>query len=275
MTNSPFLVIGATGKTGSRVSDLLEAAGHSVRRGSRQSPTPFDWEDSSGWAATMAGVSAIYVTYYPDLAYPEAPEKIQLLTETAKAAGVERVVLLAGRGEPRAEACEDIVRNSGLGYTLIRAAWFAQNFSEGFLYDSAMDGFLALPAGDVAEPFVDLDDVAEVVVAALTDPAHAGQVYDLTGPRLLTFTEVAAELGAAMGRPLVYQPITSEQFHEGLTALGDPVLADVFTEVCRQIFDGRNAKLGGAIESVLGRPARDFADYCAQAAAAGAWEKAA
>jgi uncharacterized protein YbjT (DUF2867 family) len=275
MQSSPILVIGATGKTGSRVADLLDAAGHNVRRASRSSETPFDWEDTKTWAPALAGVSAVYITYYPDLAFPGVPEKFQVLTEMAAAAGVGRLVMLAGRGEPRAEACEDVVRNSGIDYTLVRAAWFAQNFSEGFLYDSVMEGMLALPAGTVGEPFVDLDDVAEVVVAALTDPRHAGQVYELTGPRLLTFDDAAAELSRSSGMSLTYQPITSEDFHAGLIDLAGPVMADVFTEVCRQIFDGRNAMLGDGVERALGRPARDFADYCTRAAAEGAWAKAA
>ncbi|MDU8913152.1 SDR family oxidoreductase [Aestuariicoccus sp. MJ-SS9] len=275
MQTSPILVIGATGKTGSRVANLLDAAGHSVRRASRGSDTPFDWEEPGTWAPALGGVSAAYITYYPDMAFPGAADRIQALTEMAAQAGVGRLVLLAGRGEPRAEACEDIVRRSGIDYTLVRAAWFAQNFSEGFLFDAAMDGMIALPAGDVAEPFVDIDDVAEVVAAALTGDGHAGQVYDVTGPQLLTFHAAAAMLGAAMGREVGYAPIGFDMFHEALTGLEGPEVADVFTEVCRQIFDGRNARLGDGVQRALGRPARDFASYCTKAAAAGAWAKAA
>ena len=181
MQNSPILVIGASGKTGRRVADLLEAGGHLVRRASRSSETPFDWDDPRSWPTALAGVSAMYITYYPDLAFPDVPEKIEMLTKMAADAGVQRLVMLAGRGEPRAQVCEDIVRQSGLDYTLVRAAWFAQNFSEGFLYDAVMDGTLYLPAGAVAEPFVDIDDVAEVVAAALTDQSqnHVGQEYDV------------------------------------------------------------------------------------------------
>lgn len=275
MQSSPILVIGATGKTGSRVANLLDAAGHNVRRASRSSETPFDWENTETWAPALAGVSAAYITYYPDLAFPGVPEKFKMLTELAAAAGVERLVMLAGRGEPRAEACEDVVRNSGVDYTLIRAAWFAQNFSEGFLYDSVMDGMLAMPAGSVGEPFVDLDDVAEVVVAALTEPGHAGQTYDVTGPRLLTFGDAAAEINWSTGRDLTYQPISSEDFHGALIDLAGELMADVFTEVCRQIFDGRNENLGDGVERVLGRQPRDFADFCTRVATEGAWVKAA
>lgn len=273
MHSLPILVIGATGKTGRRVADLLEAEGHAVRRASRSSPTRFDWDEADTWPSALEGVSAIYINYYPDLAFPDAPGKIQMLTDMAAAVGVEKLVMLAGRGEPRAEACEEIVRRSGLDYTLVRAAWFAQNFSEGFLYDAVTQGMLALPAGDVAEPLVDIDDVAEVVAAALTDPGHARQEYDVTGPHLLSFDEATAELSRATGRAVAYQPISFEQFHDALIELDGLLLADVFTEVCRQIFDGRNARLGDGVQRALGREPRDFAAFCAQATVEGAWNR--
>ncbi len=275
MHSLPILVIGATGKTGRRVADLLEAEGHAVRRASRSSPTRFDWDEPDTWPRALEGVSAIYINYYPDLAFPDVPAKIQKLTDMAAAVGVGRLVMLAGRGEPRAEVCEEIVRRSGLDYTLVRAAWFAQNFSEGFLYDAVTQGMLALPAGDVAEPLVDIDDVAEVVAAALTDPRHARQEYDVTGPRLLSFHDATKELTRATGWIVAYQPISLEQFHDALIELDGPLLADVFAEVCRQIFDGRNARLGDGVQRALGREPRDFAAFCAQATAAGTWNRAA
>ncbi|MXQ09559.1 NAD(P)H-binding protein [Alphaproteobacteria bacterium GH1-50] len=275
MQKSPILVIGASGKTGSRVANLLEAAGHEVRRASRSSATLFDWERPETWSDALKGASAVYINYYPDLAFPGVPEKIRMLTETAVDAGVKKLVFLAGRGEPVAEASEDIVRKSGLDYTLVRAAWFAQNFSEGFLYDSVREGVLALPAGDVKEPFVDIDDVAEVVAASLTDPRHSRQEYEVTGPRLLSFADASAELARVAGRFVTYHPISFEQFHAALVDLEDQLLADVFTEVCRQIFDGRNARLGDGVQRALGREPRDFADFCDRAAAEGVWSAAA
>lgn len=275
MQKRPILVIGATGKTGRRVASLLETAGHAVRRGSRQSQTPFDWGHQSTWAPALDGVSAAYVTFFPDLSFPGAPENITALTEAAIAAGVDRLVLLSGRGESHAQTCEGIVRTCGLDYTLVRASWFAQNFSEGYLHGPVMEGMLAMPAGDVAEPFVDIDDIAEVVVGALTDPRHSRKEYDVTGPRLLTFQQAAAELGQATGRPVVYQPISLDQFHAAMTLIGGAMVADVFTNVCRETLDGRNATLGDGVQRALGRPARDFADFCAAAAASGTWAKAA
>ncbi len=90
-----------------------------------------------------------------------------------------------------------------------------QNFTEGYLLDPVREGVIALPAGDVAEPFVDVDDIADVAVAALTEDGHTGRLYELTGPRLLTFAEVAAELSKATGRDIVYVPLGIEEYAAG------------------------------------------------------------
>jgi len=275
MQHPPILVIGSSGKTGSRIARQLADRGYSVRHGSRHSTTPFDWDKPDTWPAALSGVHSAYISYFPDLAFPGASQKIEALTKSAVAAGVKRLVLLSGRGEVHAERCEDIVRRSGLEYTLVRAAWFAQNFSEGYLREPALEGLVALPAGDVREPIVDVDDIADVAVAALTEDRHAGQLYELTGPRLLTFDEAAAELSNAMGREVRYRPITLEEFHTSMQEIGGQLVADVFTEICREVLDGRNASLGDGVRRALDRAPRDFAGFCGVAAAAGAWDRAA
>ncbi len=169
MQGQPILVIGATGKTGRRVAAGLEARGQSVRRGSRNSATPFDWEAPETWTPALKGARAAYVTYFPDLAFPGAVEKLESLCETAKDCELEHLVLLSGRGEHHARLGEEVVRNSGLGFTIVRSAWFAQNFSEGYLRDPILSGVLPMPGGDVAEPIINIDDIADVAVAALTE----------------------------------------------------------------------------------------------------------
>jgi len=275
MQHPPILVIGSTGKTGRRIAGQLADLGYPVRYGSRHSSTPFDWDRPETWPAALVGAHAAYISYFPDLSFPGAPEKVRALTQTAAAAGVKRLVLLSGRGEHHALRCEEIVRQSGLEYTLVRAAWFAQNFSEGYLREPALDGVVALPAGNVREPIVDVDDIAAVAVAALTEEGHAGKLYEVTGPRLLTFAEAAAELSGAVGRSVRYQPITLDQFHTSMKEIGGDVIADVFTGICREVLDGRNASLGDGVQRALGRAPRDFADFCAAAAGAGAWSEAA
>ncbi len=275
MQKRPILVIGATGKTGSRIARLLSEAGHDVRRGSRRSATPFDWEDPATWPEALDGAGAAYVSYFPDLAFPGAVEKVAALCEVAWSAGVGRLVLLSGRGERHARLGEAAVRRSGLDFTLVRAAWFAQNFSEGYLRDQVLGGVIAMPGGDVREPIVDVDDIAEVAAAALTEPGHEGRLYEVTGPRLLSFAEMAGELAAATGRPIRHVPISFEEFHDGLVQVGGPFVADVFTVIARETLDGRNAALAGGVAAALGRPPRDFARFARAAAAAGAWSDAA
>ena len=163
------LVIGGTGKTGKRVADRLEGKGHKVRIGSRSSVPSFDWNDEAGWEAALSGVDAIYITYSPDLAMPGATDAIASLVWRAKLEGVKRLVLLSGRGEEEAQACERIVQESGLEWTIVRASWFNQNFSEGAFIDMVLSGAITLPAGDTPEPFVDVDDIADVAVAVYVE----------------------------------------------------------------------------------------------------------
>ncbi|MEJ2642047.1 MAG: NAD(P)H-binding protein [Desulfosarcinaceae bacterium] len=271
MTESPILIIGSTGKTGRRIVQKLREQGFRIREGSRHSQPVFDWTDPVTWPAAVAGVKAAYISYYPDLAAPGAPGTIEKLTACAREAGVERLVLLSGRGEHNAQRCEEIVRHSGLEYTLIRSSWFAQNFSEGALLGPVLSGMVAMPADGIREPFIDADDIAGVAVAALTDGRHAGQLYEVTGPRLMTFAEAVQEIAGAAGREVAYQPITLDQFHTELTHEAGSEMADLLTDLCREVFDGRNESLGDGVQRALGRPPRDFADFVRSAAAAGVW----
>ncbi|WP_336208626.1 NAD(P)H-binding protein [Nonomuraea sp. LPB2021202275-12-8] len=257
-----ILVTGGTGKTGRRVADKLTALGLPVRIGSRSASPSFDWADPDTWAPALAGVRSVYVSYYPDLAYPGAVDVVRAFVEQAMAAGVGRLVLLSGRGEPQAELSERIVRESGAEWTIVRCGWFMQNFTESYLLDPVLEGVIALPAGDVAEPFVDVDDIADVAVAALSEEGHEGKLYELTGPRLLTFADVAAELSAVTGREIVYVPITGEEYAAAAAGLGVPegeigLLQTLFDEV----LDGRNSYVTDGVSQALGRPARDFTDF--------------
>ncbi|MEM7376010.1 MAG: NmrA family transcriptional regulator [Pseudomonadota bacterium] len=275
MTQSPFLIVGATGKTGSRVADRLEAQGHAVRRASRQSERPFDWDAPESWPAVLDGVQSAYVTYFPDLAFPGAVDALGAFCETATDAGLEHLVLLSGRGEHHAREGERIVQAGAFDHTVVRSAWFAQNFSEGYLRDPVLAGVLPMPGGAVVEPIIDIDDIADVVVAALTDDRHRGALYEVTGPRLMSFADMAASLSAATGRGVRHVPIAFSEFYANLLATGGPLVADVFTAIARETLDGRNAQLADGVQRALGRAPRDFDAFAARAAAAGAWSQAA
>ena len=270
--NRPTLVLGATGKTGSRVLARLIARGVPVRAGSRSGTPPFDWEDRSTWAPVLHGMDAVYISYYPDIAVPGARETVSAFAELAVKSGATRLVLLAGRGEPEADLAEQAVRDSGADWTILRPTWFSQNFNEGFFVDQILSGELAAPAGDVKEPFVDVEDVADVAVTALTDDSRVGLIYELTGPRLLTFGEAVEEMAGAAGREIRYVPVSIDEYTSMLTEYGVPsdyvwLLRYLFTEV----LDGRNAHLEDGVQRALGRPPRDFSDYARDAAATGVW----
>ncbi len=275
MHTQPILVVGANGKTGSRVVTRLEEKGIAVRRGSRGADIPFDWEAPGTWKPALSGIRKAYVTYFPDLAFPGAVEKLEAFTKVAGQTGLEHIVLLSGRGEHFASLGEEVVRNSGLPFTIVRAAWFAQNFSEGYLRDPILGGVLPMPGGDIAEPIIDIDDIADVVVAALTEDGHLGERYEVTGPRLMTFAQMAEVLSTTLGRHIQHVPISFEDFHANVAASGDDFVADVFTKIARETLDGRNAYVTNGVEQALGRKPRDFAEFAAKAASHGVWATAA
>jgi uncharacterized protein YbjT (DUF2867 family) len=274
------LVLGGTGKTGRRVAARLQARGLPVRIGSRSGEPPFDWQKPETWASALDGVSAAYVSYYPDVAIPGAPEAVRAFTELAVQSGTRRLVLLSGRGEEEAQRAEQAVREVGDGvgveWTIVRCAWFMQNFDEYFLLEPILAGEVALPSGDVPEPFVDADDIADVAVAALTEDGHAGEIYELTGPRLLTFEEALGEIAKATGREIRFVPVSLEEFEAVLAGEQVPAeIASFLTYLFGTVLDGRNAHLTGGVRRALGREPKDFSDYARDAAATGVWSKAA
>jgi uncharacterized protein YbjT (DUF2867 family) len=274
MTRGLTLVTGGTGTTGSRIVQRLVARGEPVRVASRGSACRLDWDDPGTWDAALAGVDRVYLVYAPDLAVPGADETMAAFGRRAAAAGVRRVVLLSGRGEPGAQRAEQAVRAvtdaAGIDLTVLRCSWFAQNFTEGQFAPALQAGELALPVGDVVEPFLDADDVADAAVAALLEDGHAGRTYELTGPRALTFAEAVREVSAAVDRPITFRPVPLEGFRAELAGQGVPddvldLLAHLFTEV----LDGRNSQPTDGVQQLLGRPAGELADHVRRSLGAG------
>ena len=266
------LVLGGTGKTGRRVVERLASRGVPTRVGSRSADPSFDWNEQSTWDAVLDGVTAAYVSYVPDLAIPGATDAVGSFVERAVEHGVRRLVLLSGRGEEEAQACERIIQRPDIEWTVVRCSWFCQNFSEGEFLDMVLAGEIALPAGDVGEPFVDVDDIADVAVAALTEDGHAGQIYELTGPRLLTFAEAVDEIARASGREIQYIQIPSEAFAAGIAESGAPEdIAWLLDYLFSTVLDGRNAYVCDGVQRALGREPTDFAEYARRSAASGVW----
>ncbi|WP_305985714.1 NAD(P)H-binding protein [Roseibium sp. MMSF_3544] len=271
--SSEILVIGASGKTGKRVVQRLEARGLGVRHGTRRSQIPFDWEKPETWQASLAGMRTAYVAYSPDLAVPSAHAVIAAFVEKAEQAGLRRVVLLSERNEARAQACEKLVIESSLEWTILRPSWFMQNFNEGGFLDGVMSGEVSAPDSGAPEPWVDLDDVADVAVAALLDDNHIGKIYEITGPELLTWSEAVDCIAEVSGREVSYRTVTPQEFEGTLIAEGFPKDGASFVAtLVAEILDGKNASTSDGLQRALGREPRSFARFAADAYATGSWK---
>jgi uncharacterized protein YbjT (DUF2867 family) len=271
-TTPATLVLAGTGKTGRRLVTRLRERDVPVRVGSRRGSPPFDWEDEATWIPAVHGAGAVYLAYYPDAGFPGAAAAIGTFADLAVREGVRRIVLLADRGAREAERGEAAVRDSGAEWTVLRAGFITQNFSEEFLAGAVRAGVVALPAGSVAEPFLDAEDIAEVAATVLTTDGHAGAVHELTGPRLLTFADAVAEIGAAVGREIRYVPVTADRFASTLTEQGAPAeYARMLAALMDAVFDGSRATRTDHVERVTGRAPRDFGDYVRETAPTGIW----
>lgn len=267
-----ILVLGSTGKTGRRVSERLQKRGFAVRAGSRNGNPPFDWGKPEGWEAVLDGVQKVYMTYYPDFVTPGAMEKIQRFVDTARKSGTQQLVLLSGRGADAAAEAEQIVVDSGLRWAVVRSSWFMQNFSEFFFLDNILAGYFVVPKHKALEPFVDLDDLADVVVETLTDDKHNGKIYELTGPELLSFKDASHMISEAINRPIIYEEASMDGYAEILRDYQVPediiwLMQHLFTEE----LDGRNESLTHDIENVIGRKPTTFSEYVVKANQTGVW----
>ncbi|MFQ6330298.1 MULTISPECIES: NAD(P)H-binding protein [unclassified Nocardia] len=266
------LVLGGTGKSGRRLVQRLRAVNRPVRVGSTTGTARFDWTDPATWAAALDGISAVFVVYSPDVAMPGAPEVIGAFAEQAVAAGARRLVMLSGQRAEVGVDSERRLQDSGAEWTILRVAWFDQNFDEGFLRDDVRAGRVALPVGAVGEAFIDADDIADVAATVLTEPRHSGAIYELTGPRLLTFADAVAEIGTASGRDIRFVEVPPDAYAATLTAHGRSA-AEVEQSIYlfTKLMDGRNARVEHGVQKILGREPRDFRDYAGAAAATGVW----
>ncbi len=273
--NTNILVIGGTGKTGRRVVEQLQNKGISPRIGSRHNSPGFDWDNKDTWVAALEGIERMYVTYYPDLAVPGAKEAIQSLTYLAKELGVKKMVLLSGKGETEAEACEKIVMDSGINYTIVRASWFNQNWSESFFLEPILSGEVALPMSDVPIPYVDADDIAEVAATVLLDDTFNGEIIEVTGPELITFKDIINTIAKVSRRDLNFYDITLVQYIEGMKQMQIPddvvwLIEYLFSHV---LTNPNNQLVVKDVDRVLGRPAKTFLEYAEATSKTGVWNQ--
>jgi uncharacterized protein YbjT (DUF2867 family) len=279
MSELSILVTGATGKSGRRVVSQLRAEGLPVRAAARGGEHVFDWTDSGTWDAALLGVQAVYIVQL------DGTMLVRPFIERAIHHGVRRVVLASGRGIDNPDYAQDTsgildgmldaenaVRESGLEWTISRPGWFAQNFNEGFFADHIRAGELRLPGGDGAVSFVDAEDIAAVVVAALTEDQHSGQIYELSGPRAVTLAEAVATISEAAGREIRYVPLSVADYVAELVEQGLPTAdAEAFADMVAPIREGTDSYLSDGVQRALGRPARTFAEFAKSTATAGGW----
>lgn len=270
---SPILVLGATGKTGSRVATRLQQLGIPVRAGHRSATLPFDWQNSTTWQPALQSVKKLYLSFQPDLAVPGAIDTLERFCRQAVKSGVQKIVLLSGRGEDEARQAEDVVKNSGVDWTVLRASWFMQNFSESFILDDLLNGQVYLPPGEIPEPFIDAEDIADAAVAALTQPGHSNTLYELSGPRLMTFAQAIGEIALASGREIHYQQVPVADYVGYLREAQLPAeMVTLLEYLFSTVLDGRNASVTEGIQQSLGRAPRDFSAYIADTLNSGVWQ---
>ena len=272
--NRPVLVLGATGKTGSRVAATLQKQGIGVRTAGRHdTEVLFDWDDPTTHAAALDGIGAVYLLS-PVMRTDYAPIVSKFLDE-AERAGVGHVTYLSayGMGHAPAEvpirAVElDLLSRSALTHSFVRPAWFMQNFSESFLIP--MNDAIAVPNGDGAEAFVDTDDIAAVAAETLAAPAaHAGKSYAPTGPEALTVGQAAEIISAAVGRTITYIPIDQDAWIAAMLGAGVPEdYAAILRMLTSTVASGNGSRPNSDVQTVTGRPAISFAEFAAKAAPA-------
>lgn len=262
MKNHTIAIVGATGKTGARVSTLLRAEGYATRDLSRSGEYHFDWMNRDSWKPALEGVEAAYITYYPDLAVPQAESDIRAFVDLAHTLAIKHLVLLSGRGEEGAQHAEAVIKTSGIDWNIVQASWFMQNFSESFMLEGLNAGNLVLPEPKALEPFIDVDDIAEMAVAALTRSELRNQLFEITGPELRSFDHCVALIAQSKNRDISFTTVSIEDYLSGAKELG---LSDDFAWLIQELFvnvlDGRNAYTTDTIARVLGRPARTFQSY--------------
>ena len=196
---------------------------------------------------------------------PGADRQLRQLGSELAALGIDRVVMMSGRGEQGAAAAEAALREQVPTTTVLRCSFLMQNFDEGFFAGQVAAGGFALPVQDAHEPFVDAADVAEAATVALLENDHAGRTYEVTGPESLGMHEVAAAL-SHRGRPVRFLPQTPAAYQETLIGAGVPAEdAAATAHLFAMLLDGHNSAVSDDIPRLIGRPARSVAEYVREA----------
>jgi uncharacterized protein YbjT (DUF2867 family) len=272
--NRLVLVLGATGKTGSRVAGRLSERGVSVRTAARGgADIRFDWNNPATFEGALQGVTGVYLVS-PVMRVDFAGVVSDFLDQ-AERAGVQNVTYLSAYGMEHApaevalRAVElDLESRGSFTYSIIRPAWFMQNFSETFL--KPVDDEIVVPGGTGTEAFVNAEDIASVAAATLAEPErHAGRAYAPTGPESLTLDEAARIISAAAGRTILYRDTDRADWVGAMVRSGVPAeYGEVLRALTETIASGRGSRPNGDVLAATGAAPVSFADFAAEAAPA-------
>jgi uncharacterized protein YbjT (DUF2867 family) len=272
--NRLVLVLGATGKTGSRVAGRLSERGVSVRTAARGgADIHFDWNNPATFEGALQGVTGVYLVS-PVMRVDFAGVVSDFLDQ-AERAGVQNVTYLSAYGMEHApaevalRAVElDLESRGSFTYSIIRPAWFMQNFSETFL--KPVDDEIVVPGGTGTEAFVNAEDIASVAAATLAEPErHAGRAYAPTGPESLTLDEAARIISAAAGRTILYRDTDRADWVGAMVRSGVPAeYGEVLRALTETIASGRGSRPNGDVLAATGAAPVSFADFAAEAAPA-------
>lgn len=274
VTDNRTLVLGATGKTGSRVAQNLINQGIAIRTAARSgADVRFDWNDPSTFASALPKVSRVYLVS-PVMRVDFANIVAQFLDQ-AERAGVRHVTYLSAYGMEHApaevalRAVElDLASRPSFSHSIVRPAWFMQNFSETFV--KPVNDEIVVPGGIGAEAFVNAEDIASVAAATLSDPArHAGRAYSPTGPEALTFEKAAAHISNAVGRKISYRDIDRNTWIDAMIQAGVPAeYGEVLRLLTETIASGRGSRPNNDVLTATGKAPISFVEFAEKTAAA-------
>jgi uncharacterized protein YbjT (DUF2867 family) len=276
MANTPSntLVLGGSGKTGSRVAARLTRLGLGVRTAARNgADVRFDWDDPATYRPALEDTGRVYLV--APVMRTDFADQVSNFLDLAEAAGVRHVTYLSAFGIDQAppqvahRAVElDLMGRGAVTHSILRPAWFMQNFSETFLKPA--DAVITVPTGDGAEAFVDAEDIAAVAAATLASPgAHAGAQYAPTGPEALTVSDAAAIIADVTGHPVKHDDIDRQAWLDGSVAAGVPAeYGEVLRMLTETMASGHGSQPNSDVQSVTGAPPVTFASFARRTAQA-------
>ena len=256
--------------------DLLNRRGHRPRvlvRNEQKARSRFqdgvevrvgDLEDEDSLKAAFDGIDALFLVNIG----PCIPVRDELAARVAKAAGVKRIVKLSSLDVEHGlaigawhEQGEAAIRASGVPFTFVEPTGFMSNLLAWAPAIKA-EGVVRASTGNGRRAFIHSEDIAAVVLEALLSPDYGGQALPITGPEALSFAEVTARLGAAMGRRLTFQPISDDEARERYDPIsGSAGETEAHVSLWRAIREGRLAAVNDNVERILGRKPIGFEEW--------------